>query len=80
MIISPTLKKLTQADEAFSLSSDIVCRTCTNAIWRAGRIRRIQEANSDILQCYCPIFFMVTWASQDPIEFTSCDGFKGIDD
>lgn len=80
MIISKTLKTLTKSEEEHELSSDIVCRTCSNAIWREGRIRRVQEANSNILQCYCPIFFTVTWATQEPVEFTNCDGFKGLND
>lgn len=80
MIISKTLKTLTKSDEEHELSSDIVCRTCANAIWREGRIRRVQEDNSNILQCYCPIFFTVTWATQEPVEFTNCDGFKGLND
>jgi hypothetical protein len=76
MIISPTLKALKKSEEDHELSNDIVCRTCSNAIWREGRIRRIQQENSDILQCYCPIFFTVTWATQEPIEFTQCDAYK----
>ncbi len=80
MIISPTLKTLIKSEEDHELSSDIICRTCSNAIWREGRIRRVQQDNSDILQCYCPIFFAVTWATQEPIEFTQCDGFKGLED
>lgn len=80
MIISKTLKTLTKSEEEHELSSDIVCRTCANAIWREGRIRRVQEANSNILQCYCPIFFTVTWATLEPVEFTNCDGFKGMND
>lgn len=80
MIISKTLKTLTKSEEEHELSSDIVCRTCANAIWREGRIRRVQEDNSNILQCYCPIFFTVTWATQEPVEFTNCDGFKGLND
>lgn len=80
MIISKTLKTLTKSEEEHELSSDIVCRTCANAIWREGRIRRVQEDNSNILQCYCPIFFTVTWATQEPMEFTNCDGFKGMND
>ncbi len=80
MIISKTLKTLTKSEEEHELSSDIVCRTCANAIWREGRIRRVQEDNSNILQCYCPIFFTVTWATQEPVEFTNCDGFKGVND
>ena len=80
MIISPTLKNLIKSEEDHELSKDIICRTCSNAIWREGRIRRIQQDNSEILQCYCPIFFGTTWATQDTIEFTQCDGFKGLDD
>ena len=80
MIISKTLKTLTKSEEEHELSSDIVCRTCANAIWREGRIRLVQEDNSNILQCYCPIFFTVTWATQEPLEFTNCDGFKGLND
>ena len=37
MIISPTLKALAKSEEAHALSSDIICRTCANAIWREGR-------------------------------------------
>lgn len=80
MIISKTLKTLTRSEEAYELNSDIVCRTCSNAIWREGRIRRVQEDSSNILQCYCPIFFTVTWGTQEPMEFTNCDGFKGMND
>ena len=80
MIISPTLKALAKSEEAHELSSDIICRTCANAIWREGRIRRVGQPSSDILQCYCPIFFSVTWATQEPLEFTQCDGFKGMND
>ena len=76
MIISQTLIALKKSNEYHELSSDIICRGCANAIWRRGRIRRIQEKSSDILQCYCPIFFTVTWATQEPIEFTNCDAFK----
>ena len=80
MIISKTLKSLSKSEEEHELANDVICRQCANGIWREGRIRRVQDASSDVLQCYCPIFFTVTWATQEPMEFTSCDGFKDATD
>jgi len=75
MIISRTLKALSNTEEEHELSSDIVCRNCANAIWIEGRIRMKQDESSGILKCYCPIFFTETWSTQDPVEYTNCDAF-----
>jgi hypothetical protein len=75
MIISKTLKTLSKTEEEHELSGDIVCRSCANAIWREGRIRRTQAESNGILKCYCPIFFTETWSTQDPVEYTNCDAF-----